>query len=181
MSISNILQLASTLVALSGLLFVAYQVKQARDEIRRGDLQRRDEAERLRRQATLEYARQTLDTRYQVWPELPDDFDVEAVSRFVRKCIIGNSRANLEAAFGYLGLLETFCIEIDHEIYDIDTADKLYGPRVCAVAKNYWSLIEWRRNETSTYTFYDGLEKVAQDFAVRRSIILRANNVAAEN
>jgi len=172
MTISDILQLSSTIAAFLGLLFLAYQVKHARDEIKRGDLQRRHEAERLRCQATLEYARQTLDTRYQVWPELPDDFNAEAVSRFVRKCIAGTSRANLEAAFGYLGLLETFCIGIDRGIYDIDTADKLYGPRICAVAKNYWNLIEWRRNKTGTSTFYDGLEKVAIDFAVRRSIIL---------
>ena len=70
----------------------------------------------------------------------------------------------MAAALGYLGLLETLCIGITKEIYDADTTKELYGSRIVAVANNYRSLIDWRRDQTGVKTFYDGLEEVADRF-----------------
>jgi type II secretory pathway pseudopilin PulG len=158
MGISAWLQLVSTLMAVVGITFVAYQIKLTRDQIQR-------EAARIRKQSTLEYARQTLDTRHKNWPELPDDWNAAEVKRFINECVTDQSGTALESALGYLGLLETLCIGIDQGIYDKNTVNELYGSRMAIVAQNYKPLIDWRRNETHDDDFFITLTRLANQFS----------------
>jgi len=157
MTFSNGVQLASAVIAAIGFLAVVYQ-------IRSGDMQRRRENLRMCRQATLEFARQTLDTRHRDWPELPDEFSKEEVLGFIDRCQSGGGAHDLESAYGYLGLFETLCIGVQLGIYDAHTVDELYGDRLVRVFENYKPLIDRRRRDTGDEDFYISLEQAARDF-----------------
>jgi hypothetical protein len=164
MDVSNIIELICTIPALVGILFVARQVQLARAQIEDGRKQRQDETERMRRQGTLEYARQTLDTRHKAWDQLPDDYNEDEIKRFIEKCKKRRNTAEREAALGYLNLLETFCIGIDLEIYDAETAFRLYGERIIRVNKYYAPLIDWRISQSGNDGVYKDLKKGAAEF-----------------
>jgi hypothetical protein len=173
MTLSNLLQLLSVLVAFGGFVIIVYQVQQARKQIKAGeerrqeeDERRQKEVERIRRQATLEYARQTLDARHKDWKELPDDYDKDKIKDFIKRCKCEKQPGpNLEAALGYLNLLETFCIGAELKIYDDGTVFKLYGTRIIEVSEHYGSLIEWRRDKTGNDNEYKGLEDGAKRYS----------------
>lgn len=130
-------------------------------------VRRTEERARNRRQATLEFARATLDYRYSNWGSLPDDFDAVGVRTVVTELIAGRDEDTLRTVMEYLGLLETLSIGIEMDIYDADTAYELYGGRIAATAKNYRQLIEWRRDRAGRPSFYVGLESLAADFEGR--------------
>jgi hypothetical protein len=156
------------------LLFIGLQVAQgqsisrARAQAELDETARRiEERARSRRQATLEFARDTLDYRYSKWGSLPDDFDVDAVHELTTKFIAGREPQTLGTVMEYLGLLETLCIGIELDIYDADTAFELYGGRIAATAKSYDRFIEWRREGAGGIDFYSGLKSQAADFEKR--------------
>jgi hypothetical protein len=164
MDASTTFQLVSTLAAVLGLAFVAFQIRQARSEAREAESARERESSRLRRQATLEYARQTLDFRHTTWSTLPDDFNAEEVKDSISHGISGEDEKLLAAVLEYLGSLETLCIGVSEGIYDLRTTHQLYGSRIIAVSRNYRDLIDWRRKSTGRESLFSGLEEVAAKF-----------------
>ncbi|MBB3326353.1 hypothetical protein FHX39_001297 [Friedmanniella antarctica] len=130
------------------------------DEIARRD----EERSRGRRQATLEFARSTLDYRYSNWEALPEDFDRGAVESMVNEFIAGREQRTLGRVLEYLGLLETLCTGIKLDIYDARTLYELYGGRVVATAQNYGLFIAWRRDLLGKKSLYVELESQAAEF-----------------
>ena len=164
-------QAAGVIVTLG---FIGIQIAQGQSLNRASARAELDETERRieerarnRRQATLEFARDTLDYRYTNWASLPDDFDADAVDQLVTEFIAGREQQKLSAVFEYLGLIETLCIGIELDIYDADTAYELYGGRIAAASKNYGRFIKWRRDKVGRIAFYIGLESLAATFERR--------------
>jgi hypothetical protein len=167
---SLVFQATGSLLTIVGLVFVALQIRQARQEASLAHEREQQGRERSRRQATLEYARETLDRRYTNWTSLADDFDGTAIHEMLDECKAKLDTPMLAIVMEYLGLLETLCLGIGMDIYDVETVHMLYGGRIIAVAENYSAFIAERRKATRRPLMYVGLEVQAEAFRARESV-----------
>ena len=93
---------------------------------------------------TLPRSRCKFDTNF--CAELPDDYDEERIRELINDCIKGLKPNSEKLIAMYLGYMESFAVAVSIGIYDLETADSLFGSRIVAIWKNYRPYIEFARS-----------------------------------
>lgn len=163
---NNGLALLTTMIGLIingvGLIFVATQVALARRQFRHNlDLSTK-EAERVRRQATIESYMATMQ-RVAEWRSLlPDDWDRSAIDIYVRDAYRPRGKDKARVLANYLQYYEALSVAVLSGIYDRKTIDAIGGSRIINIAENYEAFFAKRRKEVGAGTAYENLELLAR-------------------
>lgn len=149
------------LVINGGLMFVATQVVLARRQLRHNLTLSVKEAERVKRQATIESYMATM-RRVAEWRSLlPDDWDQQAIDAYVRDAYRPRSKDKVKVLANYLQYYEALSVAVLSGIYDRDIIDSIGGSRIINIADNYQKFFARRRTEVGAGTAYQNLELLA--------------------
>lgn len=123
--------------------------------------------DRRRRQATLEFFTETMDKRVEWRKTFPNEFDASAVAAFAPDPANDGDRLNVEVA-EYLGHYEDLAAGVALGIFDIDTVDRLAGPRLIRAFRAWQPWINGLRVHLDRPTSYIEWESLARDLVRRR-------------
>jgi hypothetical protein len=146
-----------------GIGFVAFQVILARRQLRDGQRAEKREYDRLKRQATVDYVTQSRGLTWELRAKLPNDFDAEAVARYVEEAYATGDRTRLACLSTYLGHYESLAVGVANGTYDLPTTDSLIGARMIRVAETYQPYIQEVRRRTDAASLYIELEWLAAE------------------
>lgn len=108
---NTVISLAGLVLSTVGIGFVAVQVTLARRQALDGQRAELREYERLRRQATLDFVSRGRGLYLQLRSMLPDDWDDEAVARYVADAYASNDAHRIAALAAYMGHYESLACE----------------------------------------------------------------------
>lgn len=154
-----------------GLLFVAQQVRLARQEGRQAEQTREAELLRRRRQATLDFYSDTIQVRRDRGP-IPTDTDTESIRSLILRLQQGKDaqlRGPIARRLSYHEILGT---GVRAGIFDLEVADMLAGGRIIKLFENYYPWIQDRRETLGRPSLYQELEWLAGELAGRRGVDL---------
>jgi hypothetical protein len=162
---NNSLAIHTTIIGLVingvGLIFVATQVVLARRQLRHNLNLSVKEAERVKRQATIESYMATIQRVAEWRSVLPDDWDREAIDAYVRGAYRPRRKGKVKVLANYLQYYEALSVAVLSGIYDRDIIDSIAGSRIINIAENYGNFFTVRRKEVGADTAYRNLELLA--------------------
>ena len=152
-----------------GLGFLAVQVSLARRQALHSQHAQTEELRRVKRQATLEFASRTMAHRHSVQATLPDDFDKVGCRALAQAAMADPSSDAHKSISSYLTYMETLAMGISSGIFDLETADSLFGSRFIAVWDNYRDFVLERRGKVNNIaSLYRELEWLAAELVAFR-------------
>jgi hypothetical protein len=172
---SNNLAILTTIIGLIingvGLIFIATQVAVARQELRHNLILSAREAERVKRQATIESYMATMQRVAEWRSVLPDDWDQPAIEAYTRRACRPGGKAKARVLANYLQYYEALSVAVLSGIYDRDAIDAIGGSRIINIADNYQTFFTKRRREVGANTAYRNIEELARQLREHRRSI----------
>jgi Domain of unknown function (DUF4760) len=165
---NTVISLAGLVLSTVGIGFVAIQVTLARRQALDGQQAELREYERLKRQATLDFISGGRSLYLKLRSMLPDDWDEEAVARYVAEAYASNDVHRIASLAAYMGHYESLAVGVASEIYDLHAVEALIGTRVIRIAQTYQSFIQEARRRANGPSLYVELEWLAMKVAELR-------------
>ena len=148
-----------------GLIFVATQVVLARRQINDNLKRSIEEADRVKRQATVEFYMATMKKVGEWRSKLPADWDKRAIDAYVRNAYRRRHEDKIRVLANYLQYYEALSVAVLSDVYDKRIIDSIAGSRIMNIAENYAGFFVARRKEVGADTAYRNLEQLG--YAIR--------------
>jgi hypothetical protein len=154
-----------------GLIFIATQVVLARRQLRHNLSLSSKEAERVKRQATIESYMATMQRVGEWRSMLPDEWDRQAIDAYIRDSYRPRGKDKVKVLANFLQYYEALSVAVLSGIYDRDIIDSIGGARIINIAENYETFFTKRRKEVGADTAYRNLELLARQLRELRSTV----------
>jgi hypothetical protein len=153
----------SASISLALLVVVAFELFALRRQLNETfAAEERRHAAELKR-ATMDVFTATMNARYELRSNLPDDTDVDAIQRFVEEVMTEPPQsAGNRALVRYLGYWENVALGVNVRALDLEMIYRLSGARIVRLAELYDPWIRWRRARAGSTTLYVELETLSQ-------------------
>jgi hypothetical protein len=126
--------ISTTIVGLAingiGIVFVAIQVTLARRQIRDNLRLSAEEAQRRKRQATIDFYMSTMEKVGQWRSVLPGDREKSRIEIFIKAAYGRKGTESRLALASYLGYFEALAVAVRVGIYDLAVLDSIAGSRI---------------------------------------------------
>jgi hypothetical protein len=157
-ALTNTITIIGLIINGAGLVFIAAQVILARRQLKENLSQAAREADRIKRQATVEFYMSTAQKVSEWRSIIPDDWDKVRIGAFTRNVYRRNDKAKMLVLASYLGFFEALAVAIRADVYDLTTFDAIAGSRILNICQNYQQFFALRRKEVGSSFAYRNLE-----------------------
>jgi Domain of unknown function (DUF4760) len=176
--VTLLLALLGTAINLAALSFLGIQVRSASAQAKHATAEQVAEHTRQQRRDTIEAANRTARYREELKAALPwDDRDKAKVEEF-----LANAEKDVQARRpirAYLNYFEMLAVGVHQGVFDLSTLTRISGGSIIAVATNYASYIERRREELNAPQLYSELITLARTIQARNKAVRTAEATAA--